>query len=101
VANSAAGRHAVINKLSAPLANAATTDQAGAQAACICSGAFGVNARSCRKVCDRGGDAGGLALAAGRCCSSLRLDLAEESTVDADVFYGSCHRPDAQLILLE
>lgn len=56
---------------------------------------------SCRKVCDRGGDAGGLALAAGRCCSSLRLDLAEESAVDADVFDGSRHRPNAQLILLE
>jgi hypothetical protein len=47
------------------------------------------------------GDAGGLALAAGRCCSSLWLDLAEESAVDADIFDGSCHRPDAELILLE
>jgi hypothetical protein len=60
-----------------------------------------MDALFCRKVCDRGGDAGGLALAAGRCCSSLRLDLAEESAVDADVFDGSCHRPNTQLILLE
>jgi hypothetical protein len=52
--------------------------------------------RFCRKVCDRGGDAGGLALAAGRCCSSLRLDLAEESAVDADglrPFVSSSGRP--------
>lgn len=31
----------------------------------------------------------------------LPLDLAKVSAVNIDIFYGSCRRPDAQLILLE
>src|ERR1019366_6329123 len=59
-----------------------------------------LNALICRDVRDherRSRWLGSCCLAAVLC---LPLDLAEESAVDTDVFYGSCRRPDASLILM-